>query len=125
MISLILNILVFAVAAEHIFIMLLEMFFIQSAVAKRTFNIKKELLCKEEVRVMFANQGLYNGFLAAGLIWSFFAPEFMIVPLRIFFLACVIIAAIFGSITANKKILFKQGGLAILAFIVLIASMSM
>lgn len=125
MISLILNILVFAVAAEHIFIMLLEMFFIQSSVAKRIFNVKKELISKEEVRVMFANQGLYNGFLAAGLIWSFFAPIFMIVPLRIFFLACVIIAAVFGSITANKKILFKQGGLAILAFIILIIKMSM
>lgn len=120
MISLILNILVFAVAVEHIFIMLLEMFFIQSSVAKRAFNVKKELINTEEVRVMFANQGLYNGFLAAGLIWSFFAPKFMIVPLRFFFLASVIIAAIFGAITANKKILFKQGGLAILAVIILI-----
>lgn len=125
MTSLILNILVFAVAAEHIFIMLLEMFFIQSSVAKRAFNVKKELINTEEVRVMFANQGLYNGFLAAGLIWSFFASKFMIVPLRFFFLACVIIAAIFGSITANKKILFKQGGLAILAVIILIIKMSM
>jgi len=122
MIQVILSILVLAVAAEHIFIMLLEMFFIQASTAKRAFDVDSKLIARKEVRVMFANQGLYNGFLAMGLFWSFFSPEAMIVPLRFFFLGCVIIAAIYGSITANKKIIIKQGGLAILAIIILILS---
>ncbi|ABR34225.1 DUF1304 domain-containing protein [Clostridium beijerinckii] len=118
--QIVLDILVIAVAIEHIFIMLLEMFFIKSSVAKRTFNIDSKLLDKKEVRVMFANQGLYNGFLAAGLFWSFFIPELMSTQLRFFFLGCVIIAAIYGAITSNKNIFIKQGGLAILAIILLI-----
>lgn len=123
MIQNIITILVFLVAAEHIFIMLLEMFYIKSAVAKRAFGVDSKLLERKEVRVLFANQGLYNGFLAAGLLWSFFVPEAMVIPLRIFFLACVIVAALYGSITANKKIIVKQGGLAILAMIALIVSL--
>lgn len=114
------NILVIAVALEHVFIMLLEMFFIKSVVAQRAFKTDPNLLERKEVRVMFANQGLYNGFLAAGLFWSFFVPEPMATQLRFFFLGCVIVAAIYGSITANKQILLKQGGLAILAMILLI-----
>jgi putative membrane protein len=117
--QIVLDILVIAVAIEHIFIMLLEMFFIKSSVAKRTFNIDSKLLDKKEVRVMFANQGLYNGFLAAGLFWSFFIPELMSTQLRFFFLGCVIIAAIYGAITSNKNIYIKQGGLAILSRILL------
>ncbi|WP_017212786.1 DUF1304 domain-containing protein [Clostridium beijerinckii] len=118
--QIVLDILVIAVAIEHIFIMLLEMFFIKSSVAKRTFNIDSKLLDKKEVRVMFANQGLYNGFLAAGLFWSFFISESMSTQLRFFFLGCVIIAAIYGAITSNKNIFIKQGGLAILSIILLI-----
>jgi putative membrane protein len=123
MIHNLLAILVFLVAAEHVFIMLLEMFFVKSAMAKRTFGVDSKLLERKEVQVLFANQGLYNGFLAAGLFWSFFAPEVMVTPLRAFFLGCVIVAAIYGAITSNKKIIIKQGGLAILAMIALIASL--
>lgn len=122
MIEIILVILICAVAVEHIFIMLLEMFFIRSSVAKKAFDLDSKLLERKEVGIMFANQGLYNGFLAAGLLWSFISPEVMVNPLRYFFLSCVIVAAIYGSITANKKIIFTQGGLAILAMIVLILS---
>jgi putative membrane protein len=123
MIQNIIAVLVFLVALQHIFIMLLEMFYIKSAVAKRAFGVDSKILERKEVRVLFANQGLYNGFLAAGLLWSFFAPEAMVIPLRIFFLACVIVAALYGSITANKKIILKQGGLAILSMIALIVSL--
>jgi putative membrane protein len=122
MINVISYILTLAVALEHIFIMLLEMFFIQSSVAQRAFGTDKRLLERKEVRVMFANQGLYNGFLAAGLLWSLFSPETMAVPLRYFFLGCVIVAAIYGSLTANKKIIFTQGSMAIVAMILLIVS---
>lgn len=82
--QIVLDILVIAVAIEHIFIMLLEMFFIKSSVAKRTFNIDSKLLDKKEVRVMFANQGLYNGFLAAGLFWSFFYIRINVNSIKIF-----------------------------------------
>lgn len=122
MMGIILAIFICAVAVEHIFIMLLEMFFIKSSVAKKAFDLDAKLLEKKEVGVMFANQGLYNGFLAAGLLWSFISPAVMVTPLRYFFLSCVIVAAIYGSITANKKIIFTQGGLAILAMIMLILS---
>lgn len=122
--QIVLDILVIGVAVEHIFIMLLEMFFIKSSVARRTFNIDGKLLDRKEVGVMFANQGLYNGFLAAGLFWSFFMPKAMSTQLRVFFLGCVIIAAMYGAITSNKNILVKQGGLAILAIILLILTTS-
>jgi putative membrane protein len=118
--NIVLDILVIAVAIEHVYIMLMEMFFIKSSVAKRTFNIDRKLLDRKEVGVMFANQGLYNGFLAAGLFWSFFVPVTMATELRFFFLGCVIIAAIFGAITSNKSIFVKQGGLAVLALILMV-----
>ncbi|GFZ33074.1 membrane protein [Clostridium zeae] len=119
----IIAVLVFLVAAEHIFILMLEMFYIKTSAAKRAFGLDSKLLEIKEVRVLFANQGLYNGFLAAGLFWSFFVPEAMVTPLRVFFLACVIIAALYGSITANKKIIVKQGGLAILAMLAILVSL--
>lgn len=115
------SILIFIVAIEHLFIMLLEMFFIQSDLAKKAFNMETKILQIKEVQVLFANQGLYNGFLAAGLFWSLFSPSELKLPLQFFFLGCVILAAIYGSFTSSKKIIIKQGGPAILALIVLIA----
>ncbi|AQR95822.1 MULTISPECIES: DUF1304 domain-containing protein [Clostridium] len=122
MMKIILDALIFAVSMEHFFIMILEMFFIKSPVAKKAFDLESEFLEQKKVNVMFANQGLYNGFLAAGLLWSLLASEAMGLYLKIFFLSCVIVAAVFGSITANKKIIFTQGGLPIVAMAVLIVS---
>ena len=73
---------------------------------------------------MFANQGLYNGFLAAGLIWGLiigFNPIGYMVQL--FFVICVVIAAIFGGFTSNKSIIMKQGLPAILALVALLTVM--
>lgn len=123
--EMVLDVLVFAVAVEHVFIMLLEMFFIRSSIAKRIFGMDSNLLDRKEVRVMFANQGLYNGFLGAGLFWSFFVAESIEIQLRVFFLVCVVVASIYGAITSNKNILVKQGGLAILTISILIASIVM
>ena len=120
--KIILDALIFAVSMEHFFIMILEMFFIKSPVAKKAFDLDSEFLEQKKVNVMFANQGLYNGFLAAGLLWSLLASETISLCLKIFFLSCVIVAAVFGSITANKKIIFTQGGLPIVAMAVLIVS---
>ncbi|MGG2065458.1 MULTISPECIES: DUF1304 domain-containing protein [unclassified Bacillus (in: firmicutes)] len=115
-------ILVGIVALEHLFIMILEMFFIDSKVAKRSFKLPKHLEGDRNVAVMFANQGLYNGFLAAGLIWGLilgFNPIGHMIQL--FFVICVVVAAVFGGITSNKSIIVKQGLPAVLALVILLA----
>ena len=119
--SLLLSILVLIVALEHLFIMWLEIT-VPSPRAARAFNISLEKLqqpeIQPEIRTLFANQGLYNGFLAAGLIWSLFAAPELARPLQAFFLGCVISAALFGAYTSSKKILWVQGAPALLAFLV-------
>ncbi|MBJ3792674.1 DUF1304 domain-containing protein, partial [Bacillus sp. OA1] len=103
-------ILVGIVALEHLFIMILEMFFIDSKVAKRAFKLPKHLEGDRNVAIMFANQGLYNGFLAAGLIWGLVLGLNPIgYMVQLFFVICVVIAAIFGGFTSNKSIIVKQG----------------
>jgi len=117
-------ILVGIVAIEHLFIMILEMFFIRSKMAKRAFNLPEHLQGDPNVATMFANQGLYNGFLAAGLIWGLIlgstSTGYMV---QLFFVICVVIAALFGGFTSNKGIIVKQGMPAILALIALIIVM--
>ncbi|MGF0221707.1 DUF1304 domain-containing protein [Bacillus sp. LJBV19] len=109
------------VALEHIFIMILEMFFINSKAAKRSFKLPKHLEGDRNVAVMFANQGLYNGFLAAGLIWGLIlGADPMGHMIQMFFVICVVIAAIFGGFTSNKSIIVKQGLPAVLALIFLL-----
>lgn len=111
-------VLVLLVAAEHVFILWLEMFAIPSALAARVFGISQAVQNQPEIRRLFANQGLYNGFLAAGLIWSVLAGPPLAAPLQLFFLTCVVVAAVYGAATANKAILWKQGGPAIAALLV-------
>ncbi|MEH7772251.1 DUF1304 domain-containing protein [Bacillus velezensis] len=109
------------VAIEHVFIMILEMFFINSKAAKRSFKLPKHLEGDRNVAVMFANQGLYNGFLAAGLIWGLILGADPIGHMiQMFFVICVVIAAIFGGFTSNKSIIVKQGLPAVLALIFLL-----
>ncbi|WP_446476056.1 DUF1304 domain-containing protein [Bacillus velezensis] len=109
------------VALEHIFIMILEMFFINSKAAKRSFKLPKHLEGDRNVAVMFANQGLYNGFLAAGLILGLILGADPIGHMiQMFFVICVVIAAIFGGFTSNKSIIVKQGLPAVLALIFLL-----
>ncbi|CUB23116.1 MULTISPECIES: DUF1304 domain-containing protein [Bacillus amyloliquefaciens group] len=111
------------VALEHIFIMILEIFFINSKAAKRSFKLPKHLEGDRNVAVMFANQGLYNGFLAAGLIWGLIlGADPMGHMIQLFFVICVVIAAIFGGFTSNKSIIVKQGLPAVLALIFLLAA---
>jgi putative membrane protein len=82
----------------------------------RTFGTSKELA--EASKSLAANQGLYNGFLAAGLVWGLFYPEPVIGrQIQLFFVICVVVAAVYGALTANKSILLKQGLPAILALI--------
>ncbi|CAM5345411.1 DUF1304 domain-containing protein [Niallia circulans] len=117
-------ILVGIVAIEHLFIMILEMFFIDSKLAKRAFNLPKHLEGDRNVAIMFANQGLYNGFLAAGLIWGLILGLNSIgYMIQLFFIICVVVAAIFGGFTSNKSIIVKQGLPAILALVTLLSVM--
>jgi putative membrane protein len=97
------NVLVGIVAVLHIYALVLEMFLWTKPFGRRTFGLTKELA--EGSKALAANQGLYNGFLAAGLIWGLAAGRR---DVEIFFLACVIIAGVFGALTAKRSILFVQ-----------------
>jgi putative membrane protein len=107
------------VALEHIYILWLEMF-AWTTKAKRVFkSVPADLF--EKTKVLAANQGLYNGFLSAGLIWSLcICDNIWSRNVAMFFLSCVIIAAIYGGITAEKSIFIKQGLPAIIALILLL-----
>jgi putative membrane protein len=114
------NILVGLVALEHLYILYLEMFAWETR-GKKVFrgSLRPELFAP--TKVLAANQGLYNGFLAAGLIWSFFiADNVWSTNVAIFFLSCVIVAGVYGAITASKKIFFIQALPAIVALVVIL-----
>lgn len=101
------------VAVLHLYFLYLEMFLWQKPIGLKIFRNDAEFAKKSSV--LAANQGLYNGFLAAGLIWSVISEGAMNLELQIFFLTCVVIAGIFGGITANKKIFFIQALPALVA----------
>lgn len=99
------------VAVEHIGIMILEMFFWDHPVGQRIFAMTPEVSAASAT--LAANQGLYNGFLAAGLFWGLMTGRREI---KLFFLGCVMVAGAFGGATAKTSILFTQGLPALLAF---------
>jgi putative membrane protein len=113
-------ILVGLVALEHVYILILEMFLWTTPRGRRTFGTTPEFA--RESRSLAANQGLYNGFLAAGLFWGIAHPNPSTgTQIQLFFLLCVLIAAIYGGITVKRSILFVQGGPALLALLALLA----
>ncbi|KAM3552263.1 hypothetical protein MY1884_007291 [Beauveria asiatica] len=103
------------VAAEHVYILVLEMFLWTTPRGLRTFKLDREFA--EKSKVLAANQGLYNGFLAAGLAWSLLhpAPGFAH-QLQLFFLSSVVMAGAYGGATATRKIWTVQMVPAIVAF---------
>ena len=115
--KLIAEILIAIVALEHLYFLWLEMF----AWETKGKEVFKNALAPEmfaPTKKMAANQGLYNGFLAAGLIWTFFIEDNeWQTNVAVFFLSCVAIAGIYGAFTAAKKIFFVQALPAILALI--------
>ena len=114
MIEIIALVLTALVALEHLYILWIEMFAWETK-GKKTFKtIPEELFAP--TKGLAANQGLYNGFLSAGLIWSFLISDInWAANVRLFFLACVAIAGIYGAITSTKKIFFVQALPAIIA----------
>lgn len=117
------TVLALIVAAEHFYIMYLEMRKIPSPQAARIFGLPEEFMRQKRVQVMFSNQGLYNGFLAAGIVWAqLFAPENARNSVTLLFLGFVITAAAWGALTSNKGILLKQGLPAALALLAVLLS---
>lgn len=100
------------VALEHFGILILEMFFWDHEIGREVFSMTAEE--SAITKTLAANQGLYNGFLAAGLLWGLMTAKRDVI---IFFLLCVIVAGVFGAATAKPTILFTQTAPAALALI--------
>ena len=120
MMSILAKILIALIALEHIYFLVLEMFLWTKPRTRAAFGMSAEQA--EQSKVLAANQGLYNGFLAAGLIWSLLAPAAYAMPLALFFLGCVLIAGLYGGATANKRIWYVQALPAAIALIVLLVT---
>ena len=108
------NILCGVVAFEHVYFLILEMFLWRKPFGLRTFG--QSQAHADTTATLAANQGLYNGFLAAGLVWGLGSanPDFAF-AIKAFFLGCVVVAGIFGGMTVKRTIFFIQGVPAILA----------
>lgn len=103
-------VLVILVAVFHVLIMVVEMFLWDTPIGHKIFLLTSETAKITQIIAM--NQGLYNGFLAAGLFWGAFNKRF---DVKVFFLVCVIVAGVFGAVTFKPSIFFTQGLPAVLA----------
>ena len=106
------NVLVSLVALLHVYFLVLEMFLWDKPTGRRVFHLTPEFATAS--KGLAANQGLYNGFLVAGLVWGLLLGPAGY-SIKIFFLSCVIVAGLFGAATVNRRILFVQAVPAILA----------
>jgi len=110
------KILVALVAIEHVYILYMEMFGWLTPRVRKTFGTTKEFA--ESTKTLAANQGLYNGFLAAGLFWSLVHPDLSVGrQVALFFAGCVFVAGVYGGLSVKRSILFVQGLPALAAFI--------
>lgn len=106
------------VAVEHVWFLVLEMFLWTKPIGLKTFRLEPAFA--EKAKGLAANQGLYNGFLAAGLIWSLLASNPAVAfQTRIFFLSCVVVAGIFGAATVSRRIFWIQAVPAALALVLM------
>ncbi len=108
------TVLIALVALLHIYFLVLEMFLWTKPMGRRVFNTTPEFA--EASKSLAANQGLYNGFLAAGLVWGLLQGVATGRPVLVFFLGCVVVAGVYGAATVNKRIFFVQALPALLAF---------
>ena len=111
------NILVGLVAALHLYFLVLEMFLWTRPLGRRTFGNDVEFA--EASKVLAANQGLYNGFLVAGLVWGLVEDS---TDITVFFLACVIVAGVYGAATVSSRILVVQALPAVLALVAVLVA---
>lgn len=113
------NIAVALVALLHVYFLILEMFLWTRPRGLRTFGLTPEFA--QASKTLAANQGLYNGFLAAGLVWGLF-PAGGGYDFKVFFLGCVIVAGIFGAFTVSRKILWVQALPGVVALVLVLAA---
>jgi putative membrane protein len=114
------QILVGVVAALHAGFLVLEMFLWNTPPGRATFRTTREFA--SESAPLAANQGLYNGFLSAGLVWGLIAADPVGFQAKVFFLLCVIIAGLYGAKTVSSRILLIQAGPAALALVAVLLS---
>jgi putative membrane protein len=115
MMAILATILVVLVAALHFYFLVLEMFLWTSPKGRKTFGTTPEFA--EASKVLAANQGLYNGFLAVGLLWGLARGD---AATQLFFLACVVVAGVYGAATVSRKILFVQAVPAALGMVAML-----
>jgi putative membrane protein len=117
--SVIANIFVALVALEHFYILVLQMFMWTSPRGRKAFRMSPQKA--EATQVMAANQGLYNGILVAGLVWSLVQRDPMFAfQLKLFFVGAVITAGLYGGLTVSRRIALVQGVPAIIAFVLVL-----
>ncbi|MCF6160374.1 MAG: DUF1304 domain-containing protein [Furfurilactobacillus sp.] len=102
--------LVAVVGLEHLFIMCLEMFWSTGRIAQQTFGSDASFLEQPQVKAIFKNMGIYNGFVGVGILWSLFAlPTMEMRSVLILFTGFVVVAAIVGAVTVSRRIFVVQG----------------
>ena len=114
--NIVVNIITGLVAVLHGYFLILEMFLWEKPAGRKSFRTTAEFAAQS--KTLAANQGLYNGFLAAGLIWGIFAGD----AVKIFFLSCVIIAGLFGAYTVSKRIFYIQALPALIGLVILLVT---
>ncbi|MCB1191424.1 MAG: DUF1304 domain-containing protein [Leptospiraceae bacterium] len=116
------NLLIAFVAIEHILFLIMEMFLWQTPFVIQRFNMTEQIA--KDSALLAMNQGLYNGFLAAGLIWSLLIRSYVeqAFKIKLFFLSCVVIAGIFGALTVKISILVIQALPALIGLVVVYLS---
>src|SRR6187455_1726580 len=117
------TLLVAIVAAIHVYILVLEMFLWRTPRGLKAFGMDQDFA--DRSATLAANQGLYNGFLAAGLIWGLIAADPVGFQVTVFFLACVIVAGLYGAATVSRRILVVQALPAALALVAVVAAANM
>ncbi len=115
------NVLIGLIAALHVWFLVLEMFLFRAPIGLKTFGSTRE--DADVMATLAANQGLYNGFLAAGLVVSLIAAHPVDNAFKIFFLGCVVVAGVFGGITVSRRILLVQALPAAVALGLVLASL--
>ena len=105
------NIVIAIIALMHLWFLILEMFLWDKPSGRRAFGLTPEFAAQS--KVLAANQGLYNGFLSAGLIWGLLLGGVEGMHVKVFFLACVLVAGLYGGFTATRKVLWIQAAPAL------------
>jgi len=114
------NALVVLVVAIHVYIVILEMFLWRTERGMPAFGTDQAFA--DRSAPLAANQGLYNGFLVAGLVWGLLAADPIGFQVKVFFLACVVVAGLYGAATVSRRILVVQALPAILALVAVVAA---